>query len=440
MIGENFWYAISFLSEALTVWLYFDYLFPRKKRPYVITLTFAVGYVALTFISRLNNTTLNAITCCIVNYTLIRFNYQCNKKSALLHIAFLCFIMTGAEILSILVNGVRVPKFEFAAHTNDLYSLIVLTILSKILYLAFSVLGSRFIAPKKYISSEPHFMVLFCSLPIISACIAIFTVYYGMSSGATAKDGVMMLVTVLSLLVVNLIFLVLYNYIAQANEDYLTLQLSIQKEQADIVYYEALQEQYENQRILVHDIKKHLGVIDALAKQGGATAIESYVSELNISFAPSKQAKLCTDSILNLLLLHFRDECREAGVDFQCDVRENISKFMDASSVTTLYGNLLSNALESAACSKEKQIELSVTWHTMQSVVVISVENTCDIVPVPDGHGGFYTSKKDKNVHGVGLRSIERIVKKYHGIATMYYSVEEKRFHHVIQFSGNHLS
>ena len=121
---------------------------------------------------------------------------------------------------------------------------------------------------------------------------------------------------------------------------------------------------------------------------------------------------------------------------FHCDVRENISTFMDASSVTTLYGNLLSNALESAVHSKEKQIELSVTWHTMQSVVVISVVNSCDIVPVSDGNGGFYTSKKDKSVHGVGLRSIERIVKKYHGIATMYYDDDAKQFHHVIQFSG----
>ena len=436
MIGEKLWYAISFLSEALTVWLYFDYLFPRKKRSDVISLTFATGYIVLYFISQLNNTTFNAITCCIVNYTLIRFNYQCNKKNAILHVGFLCFVMTCAEILSILVNGVRASRFEFAAHTNDLYSLILLTILSKMLYLAFSVLGSRIFAPKKHNSSEPHFMVLFCCLPIISAFIAVFTVYYGMSLGATAKDGVMMLVTVLSLLVVNLISLVLYDYFAKANEEYLTLQLSIQKEQADIAYYEVLQEQYENQRILVHDIKKHLGIIEALARQGCSTEIEEYISGLNVSFDPTKQAKLCTDSILNLLLIHFRNECKEAGVDFQCDVRENISEFMEASSVTTLYGNLLSNALESAAHSKEKRVELSVSWHTMQSVVVISVINTCDTAPIPNGHGYFDTSKKDKSVHGVGLRSIERIVKKYHGIATMYYNRDEKQFHHVIQFPG----
>ena len=220
----------------------------------------------------------------------------------------------------------------------------------------------------------------------------------------------------------------------KASENYLTLQLSIQKEQADIAYYKALQEQFENQRILVHDIKKHLEIIDALAKQENSSKIESYVAELNASLVPAKHAKLCTDSILNLLLLRFRDECKEANVDFQCDVRDNVSAFMDASSVTTLYGNLLSNALEAAALSAEKQIELSVTRNILQSVIVISVINSCDVAPVPDGHGSFHTHKADHICHGVGLRSIDRIVKKYHGVSTMYFAPEKKQFHHIIQF------
>lgn len=49
---------------------------------------------------------------------------------------------------------------------------------------------------------------------------------------------------------------------------------------------------------------------------------------------------------------------------------------MNASSVTTLYGNLLPNALESAIASDEKQIELSATWNAEHTVVIISVVNS----------------------------------------------------------------
>ena len=162
-----------------------------------------------------------------------------------------------------------------------------------------------------------------------------------------------------------------------------------------------------------------------------------YVSALDATLAPSKQAKLCTDPILNLILLRIRDECMLHHVTFLCDVRENVSDFMDASSVTQLYGNLLSNALESAIASDEKQIELSATWNAEHTVVIISVVNSCAVAPTPDGSGSFRTSKENKNHHGVGLRSIERVVKKYCGNATMYYDGSTKQFHHVIQFFTN---
>ena len=178
----------------------------------------------------------------------------------------------------------------------------------------------------------------------------------------------------------------------------------------------------------------HLGTIDALAKHNGSAEIEKYISGLEETFALSAQVKLCTDPILNLLLLRFRDKCKVRNVQFHCDARENSSAFLDSASITTLYGNLLSNALEAAEASAQKLIELSVIRNTAQSVIVISVVNSCDDPPMPNGNGGFRTKKTDRLLHGVGLRSIERTVSKYHGVTTMYYDLENKQFHHVIQF------
>lgn len=380
---------------------------------------------------------MNAAFFCVVNYVVIKCNFRCSEKAALLHTALLCFFMTGSEILVALVFNVF--GFGFSADKSNVWVLFMQILLGNLVYLVFAALGSRMFSSHRDQRNEPRLMALFCSLPVLSAFIAILSVYLATTTGVSTESGVMMLITIVALLCVNLVFLVLYNYIEKANDEYLTLQLSLQKEQADIAYYKALQEQFESQRILVHDIKKHLGVIDALAKQSGTVDIEKYVSELNVSLVPTSQARLCTDSILNLVLLRFRNACKEAGVFFRCDVRENISAFMDASSVTTLYGNLLSNALESAVASDEKQIELSATWNAEHTVVIISVINSCTVAPTPDGSGSFHTSKENKHFHGVGLRSIERIVKKYHGNAAMYYDSTTKQFHHVIQFFPNQL-
>ena len=432
MIGEKICVATVFVAEAMIAWLYLEYILNRKRSLHYLICSFGLGYAALFAFSLLGNTTINAITFCGINYFLIRQNYQCSIKTALLHSTFLCFAMVGAELLVALIIGLF--GYAFSAYTYNFHIMLLLAVLSKLLYLMFSMIGSRIFAPHQYGNKEPRLMVLFCVLPLLSAVIAITIVYFGMADGIIGNSSIITILMIVTLFIVNLIFLILYDCLQKANTEYLTLQLSMQKEQADVAYYSALQEQFENQRILIHDIKKHLGTIDALAKQNGSAEIEAYISGLEESFTLSKQVKLCTDPILNLLLLRFRDDCKARNIQFHCDVRENSSAFLDAASITTLYGNLLSNALESAEASTERQIELSVIRNAIQSVIVISVINSCDNPPMPDGDGGFRTRKADRLLHGVGLRSIERIVSKYHGVATMYYDPENKQFHHVIQF------
>lgn len=145
-----------------------------------------------------------------------------------------------------------------------------------------------------------------------------------MKEGITGNSGVMAILMITTLLIANLIVLFLFYYLQKAREE------NLQKEQADIACYDALQGQLENQRILIHDIRKHLGTIDALAKQSQSVEIERYISGQEKVFAPFTPVRLCTDPILNLLLVRFRAECSERGIQFHCDVWENSSTFLDA--------------------------------------------------------------------------------------------------------------
>ncbi len=432
MIWKYLCYAFVFLSEGITAWLYLNYIFDRKSVDNFGIVLHSVGYIVLFFGSLFWSTNTNALFFCVVNLALILLNYQCSIKLALLHMALLCFLMAGSEVLAALLFDAF--GYGFSAHIDNLPILFAQVLLSKLVYFILAILGSRIFSPHKVTKDDPHAMLNFCLLPLVSAFIAIFSVYLGTSTGSLSGRGIMMLMTMITLLIVNFLFLTLYNYIEKSNKEYLALQLSLQKEQADLNYYKALQKQFESQKILIHDIKKHLNAIDAMAVQCGASQIDDYVSALCMTLSPQNQAKLCTDSILNFILLQFREECVKAGVVFLCDVREDVSCFMDTASVTTLYGNLLSNALEAASQAKEKQVELSVTRNTLQSVIVLSVINTCGKRPLADGSGSFRTTKKDKVLHGVGLQSIDRVVRKYSGVATMYFDTEKYQFHHIIQF------
>lgn len=431
MILERAIFIAVYITEALIAWLYFEFLFSKKTSSLFQLFTFLSGYTLLFCISIFEKTTINAIAFLVVNWYLLGTTYQCSLKTALLHSAFLCFIMIGAELLANLI--IVSFGFEFAAYTYNVPIMVALVILSKLLYLMLAVIGSRVFTPHKQKQKDPGLMILFCILPIVSALVACTIVYLGMNAGITNTIGIMIAMIIITLFVVNLVILTLYNYLQKTNEDYLTLQLSIQQEQADLAYYQTLREQFETQQILVHDFKKHLSIIDSLAKQIGASKIESYISTLDSSLAYSKQAKLCTDPILNLLLIRFNDECKHNDITFLCDVRANISTFMDAPSVTTLYGNLLSNAFEAADKSVERMVDISVINNIQQNNIIITVLNSCDSAPISNHKGQYLSWKSGPGIHGVGLKSINRIVKKYRGVETMYYKETSKQFHHIIQ-------
>lgn len=431
MIGELLCYAVVYIAEAITALWYMEYLFARKRKMSHIIPTVGIGYLLLYGVSLLEITVLNTVSFFLVNFVVLYTNYLCARKTAILHSAFLSFIMTVAEILVAILISFFVN--DFAAYTYDFSIMVIMAVLSKLLYLVFALTGARVFSPHKQITEEPHMMVLFCSLPIISAVVSVLIVYIGLRTELTESAEIMMLVNVLALLVVNLIFMMLYNYIQKSNADNLALQLSIQREEADTEYYKTLQEQLENQRILIHDIKNHLTTIEGLAACCKISEITEYISQLESTLKPTEQSRLCTDPILNILLYRFIEECNAKGVDVHLDLRENCTSFMDAPSITTLYGNLLSNALQAASTSHEKIIELSVIHNSEQALILISVVNSSDTAPIPDNFGGFRTTKTS-GIHGVGLKSIDRVIRKYNGMATMYYDKAEKKFHHIIHF------
>lgn len=431
MIYEKISYCILFCVESIIAWLYYDYIFlPKKTRQYQLTFFFC-SYFFLFFVSFVESTTLNAVSFWIANLLIAFYCYHCDLKSAFLHSAFLCFIMLGAEILVALVIGLF--GFDFNAYTYNFQAMLLLMVLSKLLYLALSVIASRVFSPHKYPNIEPQFMILYCCIPTISAVIAIATVYMGMTAGISGIVGLMTTITIISLFIFNLIILFLYNYLQKANEEHFALQLSIQKSEAETTYYQFLQEQLDSQKVLVHDIKNHLNSINDIAENIGATDIENYISSIITSLTPTRAPTLCSDSFLNLLLIRFQNECIHQGITFYCDIREKVSSFMDAPSITALYSNLLSNAIDAAVNSEAKEIELSVTHNDIQSCIVISIINSCDSPPISDGQNSFITKKNKNKLHGIGLKSISRVVKKYDGVSTMYYSSEHRQFHHIIQ-------
>lgn len=243
--------------------------------------------------------------------------------------------------------------------------------------------------------------------------------------------GSLLLAGVLMLAFDNVLLYAGYRFSQQLNERELTRQLMLQRQQSETSYYKALEEQYDRQRVLIHDIRKHLAAMRDLADEGDPQAVAGYIRQLEDSPALQNRVRLCGNHTLDVVLARYGEICREKEIGFSVDVRSRSVDFLPPGDITALFGNLLENAVEAADGAANPYLELLMDLRPGNSLLV-SLTNTCRDIPKSDGKGGFLSRKSRPERCGIGLRSVRAIVDKYGGTLQQYYEEETRLFHTVI--------
>ena len=120
-------------------------------------------------------------------------------------------------------------------------------------------------------------------------------------------------------------------------------------------------------------------------------------------------------NILDAVLTNKAMICQNKEIELKFIVDGEALSFMDDMDVSALFGNMLDNAIESAEKQQEKQKRLIWLYVTREKQFVrIRTENYCD-EKIHFKNGMPVTTKKDRRLHGYGMKSIKSTVEKYHG-------------------------
>ncbi|MDD3410755.1 MAG: ATP-binding protein [Eubacteriales bacterium] len=184
------------------------------------------------------------------------------------------------------------------------------------------------------------------------------------------------------------------------------LLLKLQGEQ-----YQALTKHIESVRRARHDLRQHLTVISAMAAQGDCEAVQSYAAHLT----PTEAAPLtlCEHPVCNALLCHYQTLAQREGVAFETQASLPRDLRIEESDLAVVLGNLLENALEANRYVPQKERQISVRATTQGSRLFLIVSNPCDAQERSDK--GTRSRKRAYEEPGVGLSSVEAVVKRYHG-------------------------
>lgn len=184
-------------------------------------------------------------------------------------------------------------------------------------------------------------------------------------------------------------------------------------------YYKKIKEEKDKVRALHHDMKNHMICIRNLCEDKNLDKILEYINSMEINI--TNYNKLNQDfntgnMILDSILRVKKAICIEKDIDFYVDMDFSKGDFIDMVDICTIFSNLIDNAIE--ACDQihnhdiSKKIILKSKY--IDGFCIILVENT-KINEIKQRKNLFLTSKKNSYIHGIGLKNVEKTVKKYFG-------------------------
>ncbi|MCM1046551.1 MAG: GHKL domain-containing protein [Candidatus Gastranaerophilales bacterium] len=319
---------------------------------------------------------------------------------------------------------------HFLDNGREFYHLLFFSVFSKLIFFAvIYILMHLMQNPKKDTGQPDRSVFLLVFIPLTSIFIMFTFISIGESVSLPSSLGWMVSVGAVFLLTANLLMFEINRYHQKKNMEFTEIQLLLQKESDSAKYYKMLNVQNENQRILIHDIKKHLQSIDLLNEQKEYAKISAYIRQLVLSPDLKESSRLCDHEMLNSILCRYMQQCTDSHITFHADIRSGTTDFIADNDLTALFCNLLDNAIAAASIIPDSFIELHTSKREKTPFIVITVINSCRKNPFLS-KGRQLTA--DKTGHGFGLKSIRNVVGKYHGNLQMYYNDDMLTFHTII--------
>lgn len=243
-----------------------------------------------------------------------------------------------------------------------------------------------------------------------------------MAYGYTEIDGIDGMVSVLSVLFVLCFIgvLLVKNKVLSVQNDFL-----ISKEEMDHHRYEEQRIIIEKNRELVHDTKNHYYVLREYAKIKDFEKLSQYIEKLLEDFNEINQYVYTGNDILDLILSQKQAIAEQRGIQFEVRTMAFINIPLNEREICALFGNLLDNAIEACMKIGKEEKKISVRIEERKQMFFLEIRNSLGDIPVIKNNK-LVSHKKEKNMHGYGLKSVQRIVDAYDGIIT--YEIEENEF------------
>lgn len=334
--------------------------------------------------------------------------YQNRKKVKLYYIfAFSCFLGLFDFLLCI-VMPILLSMFITFIPFNPWQNGLGILLNQVIIFLLYRIFVTRFHKEKILVNGSIKIFG-FIILPVFSV-MNIVLMYFLATYLLPPLIIFFLICDILMVPFLNLYLFYLFNKVVQNNEMKKQLALYDQASGLQYRYYQEMEQKLEDSRKTVHDMKNHLQAMERLYQTGEAEKGRQYGDDLRQLLNSFSQDYYTDNRVLNIVINDKAERGRMSGVPVACALNQIDLSFMKEMDITTIFANLLDNAIEAACEAREPWTKLKAD--NVRDFIVISVENSTKNSPVLN-ESRLNSSKEGHQ--GYGLENVKRALEKYNG-------------------------
>lgn len=265
---------------------------------------------------------------------------------------------------------------------------------------------------KKRVHGAFHakYTFIYVLIPIISVilCTAVLEMFHSDVIRKNEQILIIMLGIFLLNILVTYLYLIQHRYYNQALDD--ALQISSYKQhESNLKEIRRIYNDTEKNR---HEIKRVIRMTLSLLELENISEAKAYLQEFDNTRIEEENRQIFVEHIvLNAIISQKMEACKNNGIMMNCLVTGEMNGVTDLD-LHILLDNLLDNAIEASLQSEQKKVDVVLSAN--ESCIILEIGNsTYD--NVLENNKRFLTSKKEKALHGYGIKNVRDIIDKYHG-------------------------
>lgn len=393
------------------IWILSE-LFPRKQS---VKKVYIVGWILLNF--------------CIAHFVLLPNIWQSLLGMGVM-LLMSCIILEGkteqkmlviiaCNVFMILVSMLRgrITFFlsgksinEISIQGSESLARVLGIVLTNTLYLVTAYILTRFFHDKIKLKKEEYIIIII--FYIIFLIVVLLSIAMSRNVDFSLIWQKTFLILDMLMFIANIIVLKMIFHINQQNHyemENALLYMQITQQEKRIREEE---KNYREVQLLRHDLKRYLVTYRQLLQEGKYEVIEADIDKILGKRLNTNHCVYTENTILNAVICEKMEQCSIKNI--KIEVQVNADKDMDSIEYGVVLSNLLDNAIEAEEQEKEENRYICLNIGVEQNMIHLVVGNYIS-ESVLQNNALLETSKKNKQLHGIGLRGVKEFVKNKKG-------------------------